>query len=147
MVELPRYQRILNPTDGSQASLRASVHAIYLAQRLQAHLDVLAVAEVDYHLGIHLSEELVELEQEGHAALDQVEQMAREHGVSVAKLLVRGEPGPAILSVAAERQSDLIVLGAHRMGALERVLLGSTSQHVSQHASLPVLIVREQPKS
>lgn len=147
MIEQPRYQRILNPTDGSEASARASVHAIYLAQRLQVQLDVLVVADVDYHLGIHLGEEIVELEQEGHATLDRVEQMAREQGVVATRLLVRGEPGPAILNVARERQSDLIVLGAHRMGRLERALLGSTSQYVSQHAALPVLIVREQPRS
>lgn len=143
MTDLPTYQRVLNPTDGSDASMRASLHALYFAQRLQAQLDVVAVVDVDYHAGIHLGEELVELEQEGQAALDRVEQMAREHGMTINRLLVEGKPGPTIVRLAEERQSSLIVLGAHRMGALERVLLGSTSQHVSQHASVPVLIVRE----
>ena len=142
MTELPHYQRILNGTDGSEASQHATLHAIYLAKQLHAQLDILYVVEVDYRAGIHLGEEVVELEQEGRAILDRAEAMAREHGIAITRLEVRGKPGPAIISVASERHASLIVVGAHRMGALERVLLGSTSEYVSQHASIPVLIVR-----
>ena len=38
---------------------------------------------------------------------------------------------------------DLIVVGAHVKGAMERLLLGSTAAQVVRHARCPVLVVRE----
>lgn len=143
MSDAPIYRRILNATEGSPTSERASAHALYLAKQLGAELEVLAVVDLDYRLGIHLGEEVLEMQEQGHHAIDEVERMAKAQGVSVTKLLVRGDAGPAIVNVATKRGCDLIVIGAHQMGTLERVLLGSTSQYVAQQASIPVLIVRE----
>jgi nucleotide-binding universal stress UspA family protein len=141
----PPYRRILVATDGSEASLHAARQGLQLGRALGAEVTALAVATVDYHAGIHLHEEMLELEQTGQQALDQVEQLGTELGVRITKLLVKGEPGPAIVRAAEEQGFDLLVLGAHRMGRLERVLLGSVSEHVVQNAPVPVLIVRQPP--
>ena len=51
-----------------------------------------------------------------------------------------GDPASAILDAA--RTADLIVLGARGLGALGRMMIGSVSERVLQHAECPVLIVK-----
>lgn len=143
MTDFPTYRRVLIATDGTEASAQAARHALALAQRFGAEVEALFAVEVDYHTGIHLREEVAELEQAGQRALDQVEALGAEVGLPVTRLLVRGDPGPTIVRLAGERGADLIVLGAHRMGRLERVLLGSVSHYVANNADIPVLLVRQ----
>lgn len=54
----------------------------------------------------------------------------------------QGKPAPTILEYARESDSDLIVLGSRGHTAIDELLLGSTSHHVVQHSSVPVLIVK-----
>ena len=57
-----------------------------------------------------------------------------------------GYPADEILKVVAEQSIDLVVLGARKLGALSRFLLGSTSETMLSHAPCSVLIVRERDK-
>lgn len=57
--------------------------------------------------------------------------------------LAYGAPGPVILEYAREYGCDLIVLGSRGLGKLREMLLGSVSHHVAQHATVPVLIVKQ----
>lgn len=52
-----------------------------------------------------------------------------------------GRPGPVICQIAGDEVFDLIVIGSHGAGVIERVLLGSVSHHVVDHARCPVLVV------
>lgn len=56
-----------------------------------------------------------------------------------------GEPGPTICQVAEQLRADVIVLGSHGHGWLQRVLLGSVSHHVLHHAPCAVFVVRLEP--
>jgi nucleotide-binding universal stress UspA family protein len=53
-----------------------------------------------------------------------------------------GKPSREILRIAAERQSDLIVVGVHGRGAADLMFFGSTTNHVVREATCPVLTVR-----
>jgi len=53
-----------------------------------------------------------------------------------------GKPADEILTVAKQHKVDLIVTGAKGLGAIGRVLLGSVSTRVVQHAGCSVLVVR-----
>jgi hypothetical protein len=53
-----------------------------------------------------------------------------------------GKPYREILRMAAEETADLIVMGAHARGALDRLFLGSNASQVVRQAACPVLIVR-----
>lgn len=55
-----------------------------------------------------------------------------------------GEPGPELCRLAEEEAVEVIVVGSHGAGFLRRVLLGSVSHHLLQHAPCPVLIVRHE---
>jgi nucleotide-binding universal stress UspA family protein len=47
----------------------------------------------------------------------------------------------ALLAVARARAVDLIVVGTHGAGGLERLILGSVADKVIRGASQPVLVV------
>jgi nucleotide-binding universal stress UspA family protein len=53
-----------------------------------------------------------------------------------------GNPAREILHAIEKDRIDLVVLGAHRFGAIARLLLGGTSERVLTHAPCSVLIVR-----
>lgn len=48
----------------------------------------------------------------------------------------------AILTAAAARGVDLILMGTRGMGTCKGILFGSVSTRVAQHASCPVMVVR-----
>lgn len=53
-----------------------------------------------------------------------------------------GSPAVEIVKVAKEWPADVIILGSHGRGGLQRALLGSVAEGVMRHAPCPVLIVR-----
>jgi nucleotide-binding universal stress UspA family protein len=66
---------------------------------------------------------------------------------SVQTRVVEGEPRTGILEVTAEWRPECIVIGSHGRKGLEKFLLGSVAQSVSQHAPCSVFIVRVPPAS
>jgi universal stress protein E len=56
--------------------------------------------------------------------------------------VVRGNPARALVRIAAEREADLLVVGAARRSRLGRAILGTTAQRVLRAAAVPVLVVR-----
>ncbi len=54
-----------------------------------------------------------------------------------------GDPADEIVQVAEEIGADLIVLGCHERGTVERILVGSTSTKVLHQARCPVLVARK----
>jgi nucleotide-binding universal stress UspA family protein len=57
--------------------------------------------------------------------------------------LVEGHAASAILDRLKAQPHDLVIVGARRQGLIGRMLLGSTSFAVLNHAPCSVLIVRE----
>ena len=53
-------------------------------------------------------------------------------------------PAETLLSVAAETDAELIVVGIKRMSAVAKAVLGSTAQRVLVGATCPVLAVRSE---
>ena len=62
--------------------------------------------------------------------------------LSVTTEILTGSPKQVILDEAEAFDADLIVVGSHGYGALDRFLLGSVSQAVAARASCSVAIVR-----
>jgi nucleotide-binding universal stress UspA family protein len=62
---------------------------------------------------------------------------------SVNKCIEVGDVAGTICRVAQQRAVDVIVVGSHGRTGLERLFLGSVSEHVVRHAPCPVLVVRE----
>jgi nucleotide-binding universal stress UspA family protein len=143
------FESILVGTDGSDAAGAAVLRAVQLAAALGARLHIVSAHEPvpERHLRIervHVPSDVqVNMRGEVLALLESVRRDARTAGVSQIETFARvGDAADAILDVAEEQGTDLIVVGNKGMTGATRFLLGSVPNKVSHHAPCSVLIVR-----
>ncbi|HJU46596.1 MAG TPA: universal stress protein [Gaiellaceae bacterium] len=65
----------------------------------------------------------------------------REQGLGAEAAVRDGEPGPAIVEEAKEWGANLIVVGSRGHTGLRRMLEGSVSRYVVDHAPCPVEVI------
>jgi nucleotide-binding universal stress UspA family protein len=137
------YDRILLPTDGSDAGTRAVDQALGLAAETGATLHLLFVLEEIPYAPETMDDAVgSELREIGEATLETVRERADGAGVEVVEALREGAPHSTILEYAAEEDADVIVMGTHGRSGLDRYLLGSVTERVVRTADIPVLTVR-----
>jgi len=68
---------------------------------------------------------------------------ARSEGLTARTALCTGVPYEEIVALARDERAELIVIGTHGRGGLDRALLGSVADRVVRLAPCPVLTVRE----
>ncbi|MFP5361192.1 MAG: universal stress protein [Thermoleophilia bacterium] len=144
------YKSIVVGTDGSDTASQAVRQAIELARAVGARIELVSAYEPvsdarlreksivvpeDLHWMINPREDVL-------ATLEAAAAEVRAAGVEVEVFARQGDPADAILDVAEERGSDLIVLGNKGMTGAKRFLLGSVPNKVSHHAPCSVLIIR-----
>ncbi len=78
------------------------------------------------------------------AAQDAVDKaVAQLGGAAPSSVTVQASIGlPAAELIELSRDADLLVIGSRGAGGFTRLIVGSTSTQVSQHAHCPVVIVR-----
>ncbi len=146
------YQRILVATDDSRLSRKAVKSAIALAAALQAELVVVHVVP-RYPLSFFeggIAIEAVDVAgvekqwaEKGQSVVDAAVRSAQAAGVQArAAVLQSDRVADALLSAAKKHRCDLVVMASHGRRGLQRVLLGSETQHVLTRGSLPVLVLR-----
>ena len=146
------FKKVLVSTDGSAFSNKAVATAARLAQSLGAKLLVLHVRspiETPHHVEggalSHLGKKAVmlEIEDEERKLLDAALDIAAADGMKADTAFIAGySPYEAIIRVAREQHCDLIVMASHGRGGISGFLLGSETQKVLTHTTIPVLIVR-----
>ena len=140
------YDCILVPTDGSTETERAVEHAVELAAAHGADLHAVYVVNSATFAGLPMetSWEGVGdvLREEGEAALARVEELAADRGVPVETRLLDGSPSRRIVEYAESEDCDLVVMGTHGRGGIDRLLLGSVAEGVVRACSVPVLTVQ-----
>jgi nucleotide-binding universal stress UspA family protein len=68
---------------------------------------------------------------------------ARAEGLNARAALRTGVPYQEVVALATDERADLIVIGTHGRGGIDRALLGSVADRVVRLAPCPVLTVRE----
>ncbi len=145
------FASILVGTDGSDTATTAVRYAIDLAHELRAKLLIVSAYEPVsdqrlLHERVEVPEDLqwmVNPREDVLAMLDSSKQEAERAGVSEVETYARqGDAADAVLDVAEEQRTDLIVVGNKGMTGAKRFLLGSVPNKVSHHAPCSVLIVR-----
>lgn len=138
------YDRIVVPTDGSEGMGRVLAHAADLARAHGATLDFVYVvnAAAFANLPMETSWEGVResLREEGEAALDSAEGTVQR--VSTERHVLEGGPAREIVAYADRSGADLVVMGTHGRGGINRILLGSVAERVVRSSPVPVLTVR-----
>ena len=147
------YKHILVSTDGSALSAKAIKTAVALARDTGAKLTAVYVIEPyvppAYGEGVMYAPALSPksykeiTEREARKALAAVEIEARTADVDYkAETLTADSPWEGIIKTAKAKKCDLIVMASHGRRGLEGFLLGSETQKVLTHSSIPVLVYR-----
>ena len=140
------YDRILVPTDGSEEGARAVVHALELATVHDASVHTLYVINTASYAGMPMetSWEGIDdlLRADADAAVNEVGALADGYDVDVTTAVIEGSPSREIIRYAESEGCDLIVMGTHGRGGIDRLLLGSVTEKVVRGSEVPVLTVR-----
>jgi nucleotide-binding universal stress UspA family protein len=139
------YDRILVPTDGSPGSRGVVEHAADLAETHGATLHALYVVNTASYASFSMEstwEGIGDmLREEGTEALETVESIVGDRA-PVETTVMEGSPSRKIVRHAEGEGCDLIAMGTHGRGGIDRLLLGSVAERVVRSAEVPVLTVR-----
>jgi len=138
------YDRILVPTDGSEGMDNVVSHAAALADVHDAAVHGLYVIDTGRFATLPVEsrwEGITEmLRQEGEAALDGLEADVPDD-IEVVKSVEEGPPSERIVEYAREVPCDVVAMGTHGRGGIDRLLLGSVAERVVRDSPVPVVTV------
>lgn len=143
------FKRILVPTDGSEITMKAVASAIALAKSVGAQLYTISVKEPFPYSAISEMQPTPPQEffdaQERIAAqrVAAVVDAAQAGGLTCQAHTVEAlHPWEAIIDHAKRQECDLVVMASHGRRGVSALLLGSETQKVLTHSTIPVLVVR-----
>ncbi|MBV8247298.1 MAG: universal stress protein [Comamonas sp.] len=146
------YNRILIATDGTELSDKAVHAGLDLAALCGA--SVIALKVVSHYPRSYLEgSDLLDLKEakrieeqwtaQAEGLLNGIKAFGHERKVNVSTEVVHSDlVAESIVDTAKKRECDLIVMASHGRKGLQRLLLGSETQHVLTHSHLPVLVLR-----
>ena len=146
------YERIVVATDGSPLSDKAVAHAMDLAKLSGA--GIVALKVVPRYPRSYLegstpvdTAEIKRIEaqwtEQAQAVLNKIKADGKAMGVSVKTSVVKSDLiAESIMAAADKQKADLIVMASHGRKGIQRLLLGSETQHVLTHSKVPVLVLR-----
>lgn len=143
------FKKILLPTDGSELSNKAVQGALKMAGQLGASVVGLTIVEPYSYstLSEYRPETLEAYEARNAQAAEErlapVAQAAKAANVPCETAVVKSfSPYEAIIDTAAKYGCDVIFMASHGRRGLSAVLLGSETQKVLTHSTIPVLVYR-----
>lgn len=102
-------------------------------------------AETALATGLAVAKENEELHRRALELLEQAASECAGRGIPYTVSEITGNPRDGIIDAAKANNADIIVMGCRGFGAVKRLLLGSVSDYVVQHAPCSVLVCREPP--
>ncbi|XGI83830.1 universal stress protein [Halorutilales archaeon Cl-col2-1] len=139
------YDKILVPTDGTETAHTAVEHALSVAERHDAEVVPIYVADVNGGIPVETGERhdiIEEFESKGREATRDVVEEAEEKGVEARPVVRTGVAHEEILDYAAGNDVNLIAMGTSAKSGRERFILGSTTERVVRRSDVPVMTVR-----
>ncbi len=146
------YKKILVPMDGSEPSKNALLAAMESASKWGAELLIVSVIPPvsallfggEEDIMVNTDEHEKQLERVHMIVLDDAKEMVKKDHpeLKVSVSLLKGRVPSAILDVSYSNDIDLIVMGSRGLTGLSGWLLGSTSRHIVEHYTKPILIVK-----
>jgi nucleotide-binding universal stress UspA family protein len=144
------FKHILLPTDGSPLSQVAVQKGIRFAKEIDAKVTGLCVVPEAYHAiyegeipGSFQDKAMAECKAQAKIQLSGIVKAAEEAGVSCGTVLeTSDEPYESIIKVAEQKGCDLIMMASHGRRGVGALLLGSETQKVLTHSTVPVLVYR-----
>jgi nucleotide-binding universal stress UspA family protein len=138
------YDRILIPTDGSEASEVTVEHGIELAEKFDAEVHVIHIVDVRVQDTHDIYDHLVgNLKEAGRNATESIQEEFEEKNLKASTEVIEGIPHKEIINFSEENDIDLILMGTEGKTGLDRILLGSTTEKVLRTSDIPVMTVRK----
>ena len=138
-------KNLLFPIDFSECSQRAFPYALDMARKFDAWLHLLFVAQDLSYLSMDDTLSQQWLDMTNQIALSGETQMedfcAKNLGgfVQYKTKVVIGDPKEKILRYTKDASIDMIIMATHGRTGTDRILMGSVTDWVVKHASVPVL--------
>jgi nucleotide-binding universal stress UspA family protein len=141
--------RILHPTDFSDCATNAEQHAVKLARAFGAevmlvHVVVEAPPYRENLFGAADPRAFYDAQRAWatRTLTARAERIREATGLATRPIICTGAPAREIAAVAEREGIDLIVLGTHGRGHLDRLLVGSVADRLVRTAPCPVMTVR-----
>lgn len=137
---------VLVPYDGSKCSTKALSFACEKFK--DDEITVLHVVDTsithqpEKYVGMKLGDIYQRRESEGESYLEDAEELAAEHDISVTRVLRQGNPSKMILAAVEDRDIDHVVMGSHSQSVLERFFLGSVAERIVERAPASITVIR-----
>jgi nucleotide-binding universal stress UspA family protein len=144
-----RFKRILCPIDFSPGSEAALAYALSLAEEADARLTLVHTIEIPPELyptsdarHVNVDEMRAAAEAARLRELRELVPAGVDDYCTVETTVTEGRASREIVRLAAERGSDLIVMGVQGRGAVDLLMFGSNTHEVIRAAPCPVLTIR-----
>ncbi len=144
-------KRILIPTDFSLCAQAATEVALEIAQVFKSHVYFLHISPdplISHHVP-GMSQGKIELDPESgrvQGRLNELVHLAERMGVQSTPVLVLSKGNDHIESYIKPYGIDWIIMGSHGATGIRELALGSKTERVVKHASVPVLVIKKRPK-
>ncbi|QEZ43768.1 universal stress protein [Cupriavidus oxalaticus] len=144
------FKHLLVPTDGSARAEATVARAMTFASRIGARATGLHVIPEYHVLTYRLTSQqdsrdsfAAEAARHADTFLAAVTRAASQAGVPCDTVTATDDhPWQAIIQCAEQRGCDLIVMSSHGRRGLQALLIGSETQKVLTHSTIPVLVLR-----
>jgi nucleotide-binding universal stress UspA family protein len=144
------FKTILAPTDGSELSEKAVEAAVEFARETRAKIVGVSVARpypfpppgdtASISQTTEFEKKMAELAQ---ARVDKVAAVAKAAGVPCETAIAQSiDPYEEIINAAKNFGCDVIFMASHGRKGVNRLFIGSETQKVLAHSSIPVLVFR-----
>lgn len=140
-----KLEKILFPTDFSEASENAQRYAISFAKSFNARLYLLTVNQplnMAFLDPLIIHDLYANRETAVQENLNRLRAEIAQQDIEIVSEMRRGSPFLEIVSFAQETEIDLIIMGTHGWSGLDHLFMGSTAEAVVRKAPCPVLTVR-----
>jgi len=151
-------EKVLLPLDGSEVGEAAIPNVVDVITRFNPdEIEITLLHVISQFSYSALSEsvntefalngdQLQELKQQANEYLQKVATRIRKRGITVNIMVTVGHPAEEIIRVSQELGVNLIAMSTHGRSGIGRWALGSVTDKVLHHSSIPVVTVRSKLK-
>ena len=145
------FKHILISTDGSSVSSKAAKAGVALARALGARVTAYCAIEPlqpIYAEGYAFDQKVIrEIEDSARRAaqkhVEAIGRIAKAAGVPFAAVVAKATtPYEGIIAAAKKQKCDAIFMASHGRRGLSRLIMGSVTQKVLMHSTIPVVVYR-----
>jgi len=143
------YPKVIVPVDGSEISYKTLDAALFFSEKLGSSITAIHVME-DIPVTNIKSQKLLKdilaisavCKQQGENILSKCSETAKNKGLIVNTVLLKGNPSLIILDFCKNGKYNLIIMGNRGIGKIKEIILGSLSSKILHNSTCPILLIK-----